>query len=74
MPGHLLGDLDSATWIHVLGDAGRPEAVTTNPFDDPARTRAFLNQLQDTRTVLFPALFLEPQPALAGAFVIVGNR
>ena len=45
MSGDPLRDLDCAARIHVFGDARRSEAVTTNSFQDPARSRPFLNQL-----------------------------
>jgi hypothetical protein len=51
MSGDPLRDLDCAARIHVFGDARRPEAVTTNSFQDPACLRPFLNQLQDTSTI-----------------------
>lgn len=51
MSGDPLRDLDGAARIHVLGDARRTEAVTTNSFQDPADPRAFLNQLQHTPTI-----------------------
>jgi hypothetical protein len=51
MSGDPLRDLDCAPRIHVFGNARRTEAVTTNSFQDPARPRPFLNQLQDTPTI-----------------------
>jgi hypothetical protein len=45
MSGDPLRDLDGAARIHVFGNACRSEAVTTNPFQDPACPRPFLNQL-----------------------------
>ena len=46
MAGDPLRNLDCAARIHVLGNARRTEAMTTNSFLDPARLRPFLNQLQ----------------------------
>src|ERR1700745_3369119 len=51
MSGDPLRDLDCAARIHVLGNARRTEAVTTNSFQDPAGLRPFLNQLQHTPTI-----------------------
>ena len=51
MAGDPLRDLDCAPRIHVFGNPGRSEAVTTNSFQDPARPRPFLNQLQHTPTI-----------------------
>jgi hypothetical protein len=51
MSGDALGDLDCAARIHVFGNARRSEAMTTNSFQDPARLRPFLNQLQDTPAI-----------------------
>ena len=49
MSGDPLRDLDGAPRIHVFRDARRPEAVTTNSFQNAAGLRPFLNQLQNTR-------------------------
>jgi hypothetical protein len=51
MAGDPLRDFDGAPRIHVLGNARRTEAVTTNSFQDPACPRPFLNQLQHTPTI-----------------------
>src|SRR5258707_445075 len=51
MSGDPLRDLDCAARIHVLGNARRTEAVTTNSFQDPAGLRPFLNQLQHAPTI-----------------------
>ena len=51
LAGDPLRDLDCASRIHVFGDTRRTETVTTNPFQDPACPRPFLNQLQDTPTI-----------------------
>ena len=51
MAGDPLRDLDCAARVHVLGNARRTEAVTTNSFQDPASLRPFLNQLQHTPTI-----------------------
>jgi hypothetical protein len=48
MPGDPLRDLDGAARIHVLGDARRSEAVTTNSFSGSRWLPRFLNQFQDT--------------------------
>ena len=45
MSGNPLRDLDCAARIHVLSNARRTEAVTTNSFQNPACPRPFLNQL-----------------------------
>ena len=49
--GDPLRNFDGAARIHLFGNTRRPEAVTTNSFQNAASLRPFLNQLQHTTTI-----------------------